>query len=108
MLVLVFALLDKLISPAGLSVVWILGTLLVSLLFLVAGIILERGNKMNQGTPLLLLSAYCMILFSAVFGWSKYRKAKEKDRQDAMRPILRQIQQAKEAKENQDPVASHI
>lgn len=43
-LVLVFALLDKLISPEGIGVDWILGTILVSLLLLVCGVILERGQ----------------------------------------------------------------
>jgi hypothetical protein len=43
-LVLVFALLDKLISPDGVSVEWILGTILVSFGLLIAGIIIERGQ----------------------------------------------------------------
>lgn len=43
-LVLVFALLDKLIGPEGLSIDWILGTILVSFGLLVAGIIIERGQ----------------------------------------------------------------
>jgi hypothetical protein len=43
-LVLVFALLDKLISPQGVSVDWIIGTILVSFGLLIAGIIVERGQ----------------------------------------------------------------
>ena len=43
-LVLVFAMLDKLISPDGLSIDWILVTILASFGLLVAGVILERGQ----------------------------------------------------------------
>jgi hypothetical protein len=43
-LVLVFALLDRLISPQGVTVDWVLATCLVSLGLLVAGIIVERGQ----------------------------------------------------------------
>jgi hypothetical protein len=44
-LVLVFALLDKLRSPDGLSPDWIVGTLLVSLLLMVLGVIIERSQR---------------------------------------------------------------
>jgi hypothetical protein len=44
-LVLVFALLDKVTSPEGLSGDWIVGTLLVSLLLLVLGVIIERSQR---------------------------------------------------------------
>lgn len=43
-LVLVFALLDKLIGPEGLTLDWILGTILVSFLLLLAGMIIERSQ----------------------------------------------------------------
>ncbi len=44
-LVLVFALLDRVISPTGVSVGWAIGVALVSGLLLFLGILVERGRK---------------------------------------------------------------
>jgi len=44
-MVLVFALLEKWMSPDGLSGDWIMGTLLVSLLLMVLGVIIERSQR---------------------------------------------------------------
>jgi hypothetical protein len=44
-LVLVFALLDKVVTPEGPSPEWIFGSIAVSLLLMVLGVIIERSQR---------------------------------------------------------------